>query len=558
MKNMDWNSVESEWSYSRSQQSDHFIVFWAKGYGENKPSSQLVNSKYRVDIDDLLSKAEEYYKLNVDVLKFAILGNGSSKLEKYKLMIFLYYEDTWRATGLGYDDTIGALWISPATCHPVGTTVAHEIGHSFQYQVACDLGTGHGFRWGFSGNGAGNNGFWEQTAQWQAFNSYPNEFFGSWFSSYTQNYHKHLLHEDYRYNNCMIHQFWAQKRGIAFIGRIWRESKAYEDPIQTYQRLNGLTLEQLHDEMYEASTRFVTWDTDNLRTLGAKSIGSHRYKMNQMPDGSFQPDPSFCPQTTGYNVIPLEVPVGGTLVSADFQGIPNAPGYNPVDATVAGWRYGFVALLNDGSRVYSAKNSNKTGIATFVVPDNCSRLWFVVTGAPSKYDQHAWDSNNSNDMQWPYKVKFQNTNLPGYNNQLPKDVSFQYDISVSRSTSNYDYAAVNVDVVKLAAAFQMPKEEITKNMGTLIKFYAIEPNGSLNPTTTANGYGHWFDGAGKVTSFGANARVFSEFDAQNFRYKAGQYPGRLSSGDKFQMREMLIYTPPPEIKFLPVSLSILP
>jgi len=543
MQNMDWTSTESEWCYPRSKQSDHFILFWGKGYGSNNPSSTNVDSKYRVDIDDLLAKAESFYNLNVNTLKFATVGNGTSKLDQYKMMIFLYYEDGWRATGSGYDDTIGALWISPQTCRPVGSTIGHEIGHSFQYQVSCDLGTSHGFRWGFGGNGAGGNAFWEQTAQWQAFISYPDELFSSWFDPYLDNYQKHLIHEDYRYANYMIHQYWAQKRGITVIGKIWQASQSYEDPIQVYQRLYGLTVSQLNDELYDAASKFVTWDIDNIRTLGASKIGAHHYKMNLMSDGAFQPDPSFCPQTTGYNVMPLEVPVAGTIVTAAFQGLPNASGYNQVDASIAGWRYGFVALSTNGTRSYSTMFSSASGNATFTIPVNCSRLWFVVSGAPTRYNPHAWDDNNSNDEQWPYKVKFQNTSLPGYNNQAPKDAAFTYDLELKRSTTSYDYTTAEIDIAKLASAFQLPKQDITNKIGTDIKFYAIEPNNNLNATLTANGYGQWFDANGYVVSYSsANSRVFCEFDAQNFKLSAGQYPNRVNTGDKYTMKQALVYT----------------
>ena len=68
----------------------------------------------------------------------AVLGEGKSMLDDYKMQIYLIYQDEWLATGSGYDDKIGALWVNPSTCHPVGSTIAHEIGHSFQYQVYAD------------------------------------------------------------------------------------------------------------------------------------------------------------------------------------------------------------------------------------------------------------------------------------------------------------------------------------------------------------------------------------------------------------------------------------
>ena len=119
-RSMDFKSAASTWSYSRSRQSEHFILFWDKQYGTKLPNASDVPAIYRANIDDVLEKAESFYKKNVETLKFAEVEKGKSNLAKYKMLIFLYYEDTWRATGSGYDDMIGALWISPQTVQPAG------------------------------------------------------------------------------------------------------------------------------------------------------------------------------------------------------------------------------------------------------------------------------------------------------------------------------------------------------------------------------------------------------------------------------------------------------
>ena len=103
----------------------------------------------------------------------AKVGQGKSMLDNYKMQIYLIYQDEWLATGSGYDDKIGALWVNPSTCQPVGSTIGHEIGHSFQYQVYADKvnmegaakDLHHGFRYGFGPDGAGGCAFWEQCAQ---------------------------------------------------------------------------------------------------------------------------------------------------------------------------------------------------------------------------------------------------------------------------------------------------------------------------------------------------------------------------------------------------------
>lgn len=115
----------------------------------------------RVDVDDLLEKAEVFYEMNVNTLKFAEVGNGKSNLDKYKMQIYLLYQAEWLAVGAGYDDVVGALWVNSGTCKPVGAVIAHEIGHSFQYQVYADLLASkattnnftRGFRYGFGNSG---------------------------------------------------------------------------------------------------------------------------------------------------------------------------------------------------------------------------------------------------------------------------------------------------------------------------------------------------------------------------------------------------------------------
>lgn len=411
LKSNDFNKSSSTWYYGRSKQSDHFIVFWGAGYGDKDPGSTDVPEDYRVDITDLLAKAESFYDLNISKLKFAETGVGKSNLDKYKMLIFVYYQTDWLATGSGYDNVIGALWVSPSTCKPVGSVIAHEIGHTFQYQVYCDLGGGSGFRYGFGGNGG--NTFWEQTAQWQSFQSYTKQAFtDSDFEVYTNNYFRHICHETQRYASYFVHYYWADIHGRDIVARVWREAQQPEDPIQAYMRITGINVAQLNEELYHAATRFVTWDLDAIRDAGADYIGAHSFNYTTLEDGSHQVAYDHCPSTTGYNVIRLNIPAAGTTVSAAFTGLVNESGFNQVeDAGRAGWRYGYVALLNNGTRIYSEMNSGATGTATFTVPENCSKLWFVVTGAPNTYAPHPWDDDDTNDDQWPYKVKFSNTDL---------------------------------------------------------------------------------------------------------------------------------------------------
>ena len=78
--------------------------------------------------------------------KLAFCDEANSLISRYKVMILMHHTTDWICVGSGYDDVIAALWLSPSTCKPVGHSVAHEVGHSFQYQVYADLKGHTGFR----------------------------------------------------------------------------------------------------------------------------------------------------------------------------------------------------------------------------------------------------------------------------------------------------------------------------------------------------------------------------------------------------------------------------
>ena len=310
-------------------------------------------------------------------------------------------------------------------------------------------------------------------------------------------------------------------------------------------RLNGISLSDFNNEIYEAATKFVTWDFDELRNFGEDYIGAQRYKYTTQPDGSHMVSIDYAPQTTGYNVIPLNVPDANTQVSVDFTGLPNAAGFNNVNASIAGWRYGFVALQENGTRVYGEMNQQNQATASFVVPENTTHLWLVVTGAPTEYEPHAWDDDNTNDEQWPYKVSFSETNMLGVI-ELPEDsephnIILNYDVSFPVDNENYSGATISLNTEELAEAFLMQPNQILDELGDSIQFYGVNSNGDLIAETTANGYGHWFDESGDVIGWGDAAMVYSEFEGTSFNFKIGQYPGHSVAGDKYTIQQALVY-----------------
>lgn len=408
------STTSSKFCNARSKQNDDIIIFWESGFGAD-PST--ASASYKVDINKTLQEAQKAYDFYVDSLKFVI--KGKSVTDKYKLMIFLLYSTEWAAYGSGQDNLIGTLHVNNAAAN-IPNVVAHEIGHCFEYLAGCD-GL-DGFQYGLGDNGKGGNGYWEQIAQWMSFKVYPSQqFTASDFSQYISSNHLNLLHETPRYANYFIGDYWSYKRGIDFQGKLWRESRTPEDPVDAYKRLNAVSQEQFNDEMYEHASRLTTWDLPQIRSYGQNYIDRRAQpKMNLQSDKFWLIDTSVCPENYGYNSIKLNAPTTATTVSVTFQGRIGTSGFRSKNPAKGGWRFGFVALLKDNSRIYSDMGTaNYSGTVNpdvslpFDIPANCSKLWFVVSGAPQEHWHHEWDDNNSNDEQWPYQVRFSNTNLLG-------------------------------------------------------------------------------------------------------------------------------------------------
>lgn len=76
-------------------------------------------------------------------------------------------------------------------------------------------------------------------------------------------------------------------------------------------------------------------------------------------------------------------------------------------STAPGWRYGFTALLEDGTRVYSEMQSKSEGEIAFDIPDGAREVYFIVLGAPEEYVCHIWDNDESTDAQMPFEIQIE-------------------------------------------------------------------------------------------------------------------------------------------------------
>ena len=582
------------WSKSRSVESDNVIVFWDKGYGSTRPSASP--SAYRVDEQDLLQKCEEFFDLEINQLGF--VDPVSSNLGKYKVMVLLNHTTDWVCYGGGYDFMVSALWLGPSACKPVGHSVAHEVGHSFHYMCFAEH-SGHrdsqtdgtGFHLPV-GNG---QAIWEQTAQWQANQSYPGLMYDQSIGMFRNTHNYAFSHEWHRYQSYWFHYFLCQYYDdIQTVAKVWNQPMTGAvDFNQSLMSLKGLSAQELYKLYFDYACRCATWDMEACRPYRDPYIGDFDYRCVLTEDTSYQVALASCPQGTGFNVIPLQVPAAGTRVTTHLTGLSvgaplhdNDPGeYLNGDSQWAkvtnrryitnsqrsnrGFRMGYVALMQDGSRQYFSEDSvycKGTSVVTedyaFTVPEGVSRLWLIVSPALKSYVQHKWDEKFENDDMWPYKVKFEGTDIgtralvyaaPTLDGRTIGDVTLTYDVTFPFDAQGYSGTVVNVSglaAATLGTAFQLEPSAIGSKLqawsaqgpaNNRIMFYAVNPDGSLaSRGSTANGYGHWFNASGMVCDY-ASGYVFSEFTPSSLRFTVGQFPGRCTEGQTYTISQALRY-----------------
>ena len=578
----------SKFSFARYKSSEHFFVFWDKYFGDD-PNGSHVAPGDRVDIDDLLAKAEHFFQTNIMTLGMAVLGQGQSTLDDYKMQIYLLdpTPESWVATGSGYDDMIGALWVTPATCQPVGSTIAHEIGHSFQYQVYADKvqkqgydhNYKHGFRYGFGDNGAGGCSYWEQCAQWQAQVDYPEEMFGYHVPTWTANCHRIFYHEWMRYASYWLQHDWVNRHGVEAYGRIWRESEFPEDPIETYTRLyNGSDIQKTYDELYDYAAHMVYYDIPGIREYATPEVkGNYSTVLFRVDDSKYQVGYQSPPGTTGFNVIRLMTSAGksvsvkvdaletgsalaekdpGTQVNGDGGIVGSVKRYNTQRNTSSNFRYGYVAIV-DGVPQYSEMSKGATGTASYNVPAGASELYFVIMGSPDTYNRAGWDDKESNDEQWPYTITLTGTDV--YNYVEPSVAVFEkvddntlnvtYDLSVDPENSDWIAGGLNMTVPDVTEFLGMDAATLSKSVVSPEVGKAVEKidgkivvfnknaDGSISNMPTAN-VGYWLTVDGTAIEY-AEGTIYYELNGANLIL--GKKGAVGAPGDTMVMHPVYVY-----------------
>lgn len=392
-----FNDPDSKYSFSRLMESQDIALFWDKGYGEEPWEN--VHFERQFYPDSILANTGKLYKLFLNELAF--LGDEKSSLDSTKILMFVFDEDDGTAYGGGAEN-IGIFW-APSTRvnqYPYAA-IAHELGHAFQYLVAQNGG------WGFQDGGP----IWEMTAQWMLWQAYPDwiTFENYHLEGFLTKTHLAFLHEANMYHSPFVLEYWSDKHGLQFIGKLWRESLKGEDPVDTYKRLTKIDQETFNDEIFDAARKFVTWDLNRIREVSKQYRNQHVTLLQE--ESGWLVNNLTPPQNYGYNAIELKVPESADTIEIEFKGLVEENDPEFFNSSFAGWRYGLLAYKKDGTVTYGTIHKEANNILHFEIPNDTQNLWLVVSGAPKKHWGRHENRIKEQQEKWPYKIKISGTNL---------------------------------------------------------------------------------------------------------------------------------------------------
>ena len=397
LRDNDFTSKDSEWSYYRMACTANVVCFWQKGFGDDlSKAPDLEGHKMTVDLQNLLARVEYFYNVYRDMMEFTLPGSNA---DKYRMMVMLNYSLEGTAYGGSYDNVIGALWISPNRVQDKTLNcIAHELGHSFQIQISCDgLSTG------------GGGGIFETCSQWQLWNVNP-----KWTTD--ENYHweafKKLIHlslfnSENMYHAPFVLEYWSMLHGLTFMADMFRGGERGEDFTQTYMRMYNVDVDKMGDELLDCYGRLITFDFPD------KQKESIRYScemLSEMEDaGNGWLKPKNAPQTYGFNVDEITLPAVGQTTKIQFQALS--------DKENIGYRYGLVAVDQNNHATYFEPNSARKATLKYTNPGNIKKLYLVVVGCPTKEykpESFGWGRRRGGQQQeeqqgpttYPYQIKF--------------------------------------------------------------------------------------------------------------------------------------------------------
>lgn len=278
----------------------------------------------------------------------------------------------------------------------------------------------------------------------------------------------------------------------------------------------------------------------------------------------FVPDEATTPGWSGSNVIPLKVQSGAKQVKVSF--------YNVGDkSNNANMNYLLCYRATDGTPVYSEPITGEGEVTLRLdkAPSstNGTQMVFAVvvntdyqfTGNEDIRTYHynykiklgeglsgVGDANTKyyNDFVLNYKwPEIGEPVTPGSSSSSVSPVSSSSSVAPGSSSSSIMSAATDTVKMDISATVQISESYeatiVNVDMKDVAgaKIFAVNPDGSVVDTSSANGMGHWFDKSGKEVNWGENAYVFAEWDLTAGKVRVGHYPNRVAAGETYKFTQ---------------------
>lgn len=404
----DFNNRNSKYNIYHMVERPNVAIFWDKALGSNPKVAQRP-----FDPEEAANAAQVCYDFLIDNLGFA--NRTTSLTNRSKILIFVENLDGTSATG-GGADRIGMLNVKPASLKDGYNIFYHEMCHSFEFISNWDnplYTDGTPFLMG------GNIS--EMTSQWALFEKYPDWMTreGYHIKMYLSQTYLAFTHPDNQYRSPYVLAYWEQKHGDKkIVSKVWKEAIPADnsDVVKAYQRLSNINQEQFNDEMFDAARCFITWDwtKENVKAICQPYANKHLCKLKRLGVAYYQIAKDHCPQNYGYNGIKLQVPSSpNSKISLLLNETISKSSFTLLNWEKREWRYGFIAMKKDGTRVYGEmgrtvlQNGTAKGTLDFTVPENTEHLWLVVIATPTLH----WKYDNTKLNQWPYDFKLTGTDV---------------------------------------------------------------------------------------------------------------------------------------------------
>ncbi len=339
---------------------------------------------------------------------------------KYKVSVNLSNKGWASGSGTGKWDP--AMWLH-FNAFKDNHALAHEFAHSLQFST---MGLRDSPHVGWS---------WESHAEWMTHQMYLDQVGCS--DQLVSAPHLYYGSTRDRYGNWQFWEYIKDTFGYAAINDIWSKATkpglpatALEDPLLVLARNQGWKTTGLNDQFGLWAMHNVTWDYKNGDVL-RKSYGSYddvtgirrnRVSILAPVDGKMGryaiPDYR-APQRFGYNLVRIDPDESGNVrsVAVQFRGIvqnaPNVPTFDQkfenepksVPAPNSDWRWGLVAVDDQGKPRYSALQRGATSQVVFPLRANEKQVWLVVAATPSEYQRIFWDQMYYTIYRYPWMVE---------------------------------------------------------------------------------------------------------------------------------------------------------